>query len=255
MVRLGIDIGGSGIKGALVDVRTGQLTTERYRIPTPIERTPDTMAEVVKQIAENFQYKGLIGVGFPSIVKHGVCMSPGNLSPLWVGQNIEKLFESYTGQPCAVINDADAAACAIMDYGVGKGKKGFIITITVGTGLGSGAFLDGKLIPNFELGQIPYKKHKKIESWASSAARENEGLSYEEWAKRFNKFLHYVTLISPPDLIILGGGISKEWDEFSPFIKCSVPIVPAVLQNQAGIIGAAAAAYLREFPELIREGI
>ncbi|MEM9867804.1 MAG: ROK family protein, partial [Bacteroidota bacterium] len=214
MEILGIDIGGTGIKGAMVNVETGEMLTERYRIPTPESRKPDEMAEVIAQIVRHFKYKGPVGCGFPSIVKDGVCKSPGNLHKSWVGVNIDELFTQAAGQPFTVLNDADAAGYASMNYGVGKGKQGLVIMITIGTGLGSGVFHNGILLPNFELGQIPYKKYKKIEDWAAASAKEREGLSYEKWGKRFNKFLKLVETITAPDLIIVGGGTSKKWGEF-----------------------------------------
>ncbi|KAB5488230.1 MULTISPECIES: polyphosphate--glucose phosphotransferase [Flagellimonas] len=245
MEILGIDIGGSGIKGALVNAETGEMLTERFRIPTPKSKKPQAMAKVVAQIVEHFNYNGPVGCGFPSIVKNGVCMSPGNLHKSWVGVNIDELFTEATGQEFTVLNDADAAGYASMNYGVGKGKNGLVIMITIGTGLGSGAFFNGVLIPNFELGQIPYKKHKKIESWAAASAKDREDLNFEKWGKRFNKFLNFVELIVCPDFIIVGGGTSKNWDEFSHLIKIETPVVKAELMNHAGIIGAAVAC-LRE---------
>ena len=239
MEILGIDIGGSGIKGALVNTETGTMLTERYRIPTPSSRKPDEMAEVVAQIVRHYNYSGPIGVGFPSIVKKGVCKSKGNLHKLWVGVHVSELFEKHTGCPVVVNNDADAAASAEMAFGAGKDKEGLVMMVTIGTGLGSGAFLDGKLIPNFELGQIPYKNYDKIELWASAAAKEKEMLSFKKWAKRFNTFLKYVELITAPDLIIVGGGTSKDWERFSEHISIETPILPAEFLNQAGIIGAA----------------
>ncbi|MGB5553454.1 MAG: ROK family protein [Flavobacteriaceae bacterium] len=240
---LGIDVGGSGIKGALVNMETGEMTTERFRIATPNSRKPKAMANVIQQIVEHFDYKGPVGCGFPTVIKHGICKSAGNLHKSWDGLNAEKLLEETTGLEFTVINDADAAGYATMKYGIGKDKEGFVVMITIGTGLGSGAFLDGQLIPNFELGQIPYKKHKKIESWAAASAKENEGLTYAEWGKRFNKFLKLVELIVSPDLVILGGGTSKDWDEYKEYITVDMPVIPAELQNQAGIIGAACAAH------------
>jgi len=245
MEILGIDIGGSGIKGALVNAETGEMLTERFRIPTPKSRKPDEMAQVVAQIVEHFNYKGPVGCGFPSIVKKGVCLSPGNLHPSWVGVNVDELFTEVTGQEFTVLNDADAAGYASMNYGAGKGKEGLVIMITIGTGLGSGAFFNGVLIPNFELGQIPYKKYKKIEKWAAASAKESEGLSFKKWGKRFNKFLTLVELIVSPDLIIIGGGTSKNWEEFSHHIDLENHVVKAELMNHAGIIGAAVAC-LRE---------
>lgn len=242
MEVLGIDIGGSGIKGALVNSLTGEMLTKRYRIPTPPSRKPKDMAKVVAELAKHFNHKGPIGVGFPTVIKHGICKSPGNLHKKWLDVNVKELFSEATGLPVTVVNDADAAGYATMNYGIGKGKKGLVIMITIGTGLGSGVFLDGELIPNFELGQIPYKKFKKIELWAAASAKERENLTYEQWGKRFNKFLEYVELIVAPDLIILGGGTSKHFDQFKDCIKIDTPVVPAELRNQAGIVGAAAAA-------------
>jgi polyphosphate glucokinase len=247
MVVLGIDIGGSGMKGALVNSITGEMLTERYRIPTPLSRKPKEMAEVVKKIVEHFDHKGPVGVGFPTIIRHGVCKSVGNLHKKWKNVNVRELFSNATGLPVTVINDADAAGYATMNYGIGKGKEGLVVMITIGTGLGSGAFYNGELIPNFELGQIPYKKYKKIEDWAAASAKEREGLSYKQWGKRFNVFLKYVDLIISPDYIILGGGTSKRFDEYKDYITIETPVVPAELRNQAGIVGAAAAA-LHEAP-------
>jgi polyphosphate glucokinase len=241
MTVLGIDIGGSGMKGALVDSLTGEMLTERYRIPTPPSRQPAEMAKVVNKIVTHFNHKGPIGVGFPTVIKNGVCKSPGNLHKKWLGVNVQELFSEATGLPVTVINDADAAGFATMNYGIGKGKLGLVIMITIGTGLGSGAFLDGELIPNFELGQIPYKKYTKIEAWASAAAKEREGLSFTKWGKRFNTFLELVELLVSPDLIILGGGTSKKFDLFKQCIKINTTVIPAELRNEAGIIGAAAA--------------
>ncbi len=242
MEVLGIDIGGSGIKGALVNSLTGEMLTKRHRIPTPEGRKPKDMANVVAEIVKHFKHKGPIGVGFPTIIKHGICKSPGNLHKSWLGMNVKELFSDATGLPVTVVNDADAAGYAAMNYGIGKGKQGLVVMITIGTGLGSGAFFDGELIPNFELGQIPYKKYKKIELWAADSAKTREGLTYQQWGKRFNKFLKYVELIIAPDLIILGGGASKDFDEYKDCITIETPVVPAQLQNQAGIVGAAAAA-------------
>lgn len=242
MKVLGIDIGGSGIKGALVDSVTGEKLTKRHRIVTPEGRKPKDMARVVAELVEHFDHKGPIGVGFPTVIKNGVCKSPGNLHKKWLGVNVQELFGEAIGQPVKVINDADAAGFASMNYGVGKGKKGLVVMITIGTGLGSGAFLNGELIPNFELGQIPYKKYKKIELWAADSAKTRDELTYLQWGKRFNTFLKYVELIIAPDLIILGGGASKDFDEFKECIKIETPVIPAELRNHAGIIGAAAAA-------------
>lgn len=246
MTLLGIDVGGSGIKGALVNSETGEMISERFRIPTPIPRTPEAMSDVIAEIVAHFDYKGKVGCGFPTIIKKGVCKATGNLDPSWLGVNVEELLEKKTGLDFAVINDADAAGYATMNYGIGKNEPGFVVMITIGTGLGSGAFLDGRLIPNFELGQIPYKKYKKIETWAAGSAKDKEGLTYQKWGKRFNKFLKYVELIVSPDLIILGGGASKDFDEYKDQIKIETRVIPAELQNHAGIIGAAVASLHKE---------
>ena len=239
---LGIDIGGSGMKGALVNAETGEMITERFRIPTPKSRKPQDMAKVFKEIVMHFNYNGPVGVGFPTIIKHGVCMATGNLHKDWFGVNAIELFSEACGLPVTVVNDADAAGYAVMNYGIGKGKQGLVMMVTIGTGLGSGAFFNGKLLPNFELGQIPYKKYEKIEAYASNAAMKRDGLSYKAWGKRFNKFLELVEIITCPDLIILGGGSAKNFDEYKKQIKIKTPVIPAELGNHAGIIGAAAAA-------------
>lgn len=241
MEVLGIDIGGSGMKGALVNLKTGELTTERYRIPTPASRKPEDMANVFKQIVEHFNYSGPVGCGFPTIIKHGVCKSVSNLNKSWININAEQLFSKACGNPVTVINDADAAGYAVMHYGIGKGEQGLVIMITVGTGIGSGAFFNGKLIPNFELGQIPYKKHKKIEHYTADSIRKKEDLSFKVWGKRLNTFLELVDTIACPDLIILGGGVSKYYDQYEKHINIETPVKPAELGNYAGIIGAAAA--------------
>lgn len=241
MTLLGIDVGGSGIKGALINTETGEMLSERHRIPTPASRTPEAMADVISQIVDHFDYKGKVGCGFPTIIKKGVCKATGNLDASWLGVNVEELLEKKTGLDFTVINDADAAGYATMNYGIGQGKKGLVVMITIGTGLGSGAFFNGELIPNFELGQIPYKKYEKIELWAAGSAMDREDLTYKKWGKRFNTFLEYVELIISPDLIILGGGASKDFDQFKDRITIETEVIAAELQNQAGIVGAAAA--------------
>jgi len=248
MEVLGIDIGGSGMKGAIVNSLTGELLSKRFRIPTPASRKPEDMAQVFKEIVNHFNHNGPVGCGFPTLIKHGVCKSHGNLHSDWENLNVKELFSKACGLPVTVINDADAAGYAVMNYGIGKGKTGLVIMITIGTGLGSGAFLDGELIPNFELGQIPYKKYTKIENWAANSARKREKLSFKDWGKRFNTFLELVELLVCPDLIILGGGTSDDFDEYKNYIKIETPVIPAHLGNHAGIVGAAAAA-LHEAPK------
>ncbi|WP_282136230.1 polyphosphate--glucose phosphotransferase [Seonamhaeicola maritimus] len=245
---LGIDIGGTGMKGALVNSLTGEMITERFRVPTPKSKKPKDMAKVFDKIVKHFNYSGPVGVGFPTIIKHGVCMATGNLHKSWLGVNAKELFSEACGLPVTVINDADAAGYAVMNYGIGKGRHGLVMMVTIGTGLGSGAFLNGELLPNFELGQIPYKKYDKIEAYASNSAKKNDNLSYKEWGKRFNTFLELVEIITCPDLIILGGGSSKDFEKYKKQIKIQTPVIAAELGNHAGIIGAAAAA-LHEAPK------
>ncbi|WP_026933758.1 polyphosphate--glucose phosphotransferase [Christiangramia echinicola] len=242
MEILGIDIGGSGIKGAIVNLETGEFVAPKFRIPTPESREPEEMARVIKSLVEHFKYEGVVGCGFPTIVKKGICKDEGNLSKKWVGVNIEELFEKATGLKFAVINDADAAGLAEIKFGAGKEEDGFTLMITVGTGLGSGAYCSGDLIPNFELGQLSYNEYEKIEDWAASSVKKREKLSFKEWGSRFNIFLNHIYKILNPDLILIGGGISKDWLEFKDQLNVNTNIAPAKLRNKAGIMGAAIAA-------------
>ncbi|EON79476.1 Polyphosphate glucokinase [Lunatimonas lonarensis] len=240
---LGIDIGGSGIKGAPVNIETGELTAERFRVPTPKPAKPESVAEAVKTLVDHFNWKGPIGCGFPTVVNNGMSVTKSNIHKSWVGTQVDALFSEKTGLPVTVINDADAAGLAEMTYGAGKGKKGLVITVTIGTGLGTGVFYDGKLIPNFELGRVFYKNGEIIEYYAADSARIKNDLSYKAWGKRFNKFLKHTKRILSPDLFILGGGASKKMDLFENELTVDVPIVVAEKRNNAGIIGAAMAAY------------
>jgi len=242
MEILGIDIGGSGIKGAMVNIETGELLTERHRISTPKPSKPDEIAEAVKEMVKYFDWKGAVGCGFPTVIHHGKSVARGNIHKSWLGVQVDELFSSRTGLPFTVINDADAAGLAEMAFGAGRGKKGLVIMVTIGTGLGTGVFFNGQLIPNFELGRIYYKNGELIEYFASDAARQKEDLNYKTWGKRFNKFLKHVVRIFSPDLLILGGGASKKYDKFKGQITIDVPILIAENQNEAGIIGAAVAA-------------
>lgn len=244
MEILGIDVGGSGIKGALVDLETGELTTERYRITTPNPSKPEAVAKVISRIVKHFDYNGPVGCGFPTLVHHGVARLHSNLDPDWVGVDIPKLFNEHTGLDYIVINDADAAGVAEMTHGAGKGNDGVVILITIGTGLGSGFFVNGKLVPNFELGRLNYKKKTIWEQYAADSIRTSEKLTWVQWAKRFNKYLQHIDMLFSPDLIILGGGASKQMSIFEKHVKLGVnaDIVAAQTQNEAGIIGAAMAA-------------
>ncbi len=239
MEVLGIDIGGTGIKGAIVNVETGELVTERHRIATPSGAKPNDVAKVVKELVAFFSWKGKVGCGFPAIISNGVAKSCGNIDKSWVGTSVEGLFGEVTGLEFSVANDADAAAMAEINFGAGKDVKGLVVVITLGTGLGSGVFYNGQLVPNFELGAVPYKNYKKYEHYAADSIRKKEELSYEKWGKRVNKFLNFVVGVCSPDMIILGGGVSKKMEKFEKHLKLEIPVVPAKFQNNAGIIGAA----------------
>lgn len=241
MEILGIDVGGSGIKGALVNIETGELTTERFRLPTPQPSKPQKVADTIQKVIDHFDYKGPVGCGFPTLVHHGKARLHSNLDPAWTGIQIDELFQKKTGLPFVIINDADAAGIAEMSFGAGKGQKGVVIMITVGTGLGSGFFVDGKLIPNFELGRLIYKDDL-FEKYAADSVREAKELTWKKWGKRFNKYLNHIDMLFSPDLIIIGGGASKKLDRFEDQITIETPFVAAETMNEAGIIGAAMAA-------------
>jgi len=237
---LGIDVGGSGIKGAPVDTETGQLLADRLRIKTPPKGEPEPVAEVVKQIAQSFNWTGPIGIGFPAPIKGGVTMMAANVSEKWVGTNADALFTRITGCDCTMINDADAAGLAEMAFGAGRGQPGTVIMLTLGTGIGSAIFHRGQLLPNTEFGHMEMDG-MDAEFRASDAARQREDLSWKKYAKRLNNYLQRMEKLFWPNLFIIGGGISKESEKFLPLLTIETPIVPAQLLNEAGIIGAALA--------------
>ncbi len=237
---LGIDIGGSGVKGAIVHTKKGGLITERYRIPTPQPPTYKAVTEVVAQIVEHFKWEGPIGVGFPGVIQQGVARTAANLDRSWIDKDLNRLFSKKTGCKVHVVNDADAAGMAEMKFGSGKGFKGSAILITVGTGLGTVLFSNGKLMPNMELGHV-LLHNRDAELYASDAARKAENLSWEAWGKRFNEYLALIENLLWPDLIIIGGGVSKKDDKFLEHLDTRAKVVPATLLNEAGIIGAALA--------------
>jgi polyphosphate glucokinase len=236
---LGVDIGGSGIKGAIVDTIKGELVTERYRIETPQPATPEAIAAALAQLVIHFNWNGPVGCGFPAVIQHGIVRTAANISPSFIGTHVDKLFSEATKCPCYSLNDADAAGMAEMHFGEGAGQSGVILLITIGTGLGTAFFIDGKLLPNTELGHLYLKKGKKAEHYASDAVRKTEGLSWKRWGKRFNKYLTMMEELFWPDLIILGGGASKKFDKFKGQMTVDTPIKPAAFLNQAGIVGAA----------------
>lgn len=239
MEVLGIDIGGTGIKGAIVNVETGELVSDRHRIPTPVGALPKDVAHEVAQMVKHFGWKGKVGCGFPTIISDGMAKSIGNIDKSWKGMRVDELFAKETGLDFFIANDADAAGLAEIKIGAGKDKMGVVILITIGTGLGSGLFVDGKLVPNVELGTVPYKDYKRFEYYASDSARKREELSYQDWGKRFKKFLKFTKRTFSPDLIILGGGASKKTHKFKEALEIGIPVVPAKYENNAGIIGAA----------------
>lgn len=237
---LGIDVGASGIKGALVDLDKGKLYGERFRVPTPQPSTTVAMAGAFAEIVRYFNYQGIVGCGFPALVKNGVAQSAANIDQSWVGADIGIVFGDACGCRVYATNDADAAGMAEMRYGIGKGENGLVIMITIGTGLGSAIFYKGMMIPNTELGHLKWNNGKSAELYASSGARERLKISRKEWAGRFNEYLQHLELLFSPDLFILGGGESKFFESYKELLITNARIVPAKLLNNAGIIGAAA---------------
>ena len=235
---LGVDIGGSGVKGAIVNTKKGEMLTDRFRIPTPEPANPEAISEVVSEISKHFNWSGPIGAGFPGVVQNGIIRTAANVDNSWINTDIDKLLSDVTGCPVNVVNDADAAGLAEMKFGAGIGNKGLVLLITVGTGLGTVLFAGGKLVPNLEMGHI-ILRGADAEKYASDAARQNDHLSWEKWAARFNEYLKCIEDLTWPDLIIIGGGVSKKNELFNGLIKARAKIVPAQLQNNAGIVGAA----------------
>ena len=241
MQVLGIDVGGSGIKGAPVDTETGELLADRIRIKTPKNAEPQPIADVVAEIARAFQWNGPIGIGFPAPIKSGVVMMAANISPQWIGTNADNLFTKTTGCDCTMINDADAAGLAEMKFGAGRNQMGTVIMLTLGTGIGTAIFYRGNLLPNTEFGHLDMLG-RDAEQRTSDAARQRDELTWKKFAKRLNRYLKEMEKLFWPDLFIVGGGISKESAKYLPLLKIQTPIVPAQLLNQAGIVGAALAA-------------
>ncbi|NLW98340.1 MAG: ROK family protein [Actinomycetales bacterium] len=245
-IGLGIDIGGSGIKGALVDLVKGELIGERHKILTPQPSTPEAVVEVVGQIIEHF-VEGLpadapIGVTVPGVVQRGVVKFVGNLDESWVEYDADTGIEKAVGRAVHVLNDADAAGVAEARFGAAKGQDGLVLVTTLGTGIGVGMIFNGVLVPNVELGHLEIDGHN-AESRAAASAKEREGLSYEEWAtQRLQRYYSHVENLLWPDLFVVGGGVSRKSDKFLPLLELRTPIVPAALRNMAGIVGAAAVA-------------
>ncbi|MEE1817122.1 polyphosphate--glucose phosphotransferase [Streptomyces sp. NPDC004288] len=240
----GVDIGGSGIKGAPVDLERGTLAEERHKVLTPQPATPDGVAGCVVEVVENFGWTGPVGVTFPGVVTGSTIRTAANVDKSWIGVDAGTLLsERLGGLPVTVLNDADAAGIAEMTFGAGRGRKGTVILLTLGTGIGSALFVDGRLVPNTELGHLELKGHD-AETRASTKAKEDEDLSWEHWAtRRLRKYLAHVEMLFSPELFIIGGGVSRKADKFLPLIEgIRAEIVPAELQNNAGIVGAGMAA-------------
>ena len=235
----GIDFGGSGIKGAPVDLGTGDFAAERVRLPTPEPSTPKAVAEVLADLLAQFPDSGgPVGVTVPGVVRHGLVHSAANIDKSWLGTDADALFTKATGRDVHVVNDADAAGLAEVRYGAAKGRDGLVIVTTLGTGIGSALVYDGVLVPNSELGHLEIDG-KGAEKRAANSAREAEDLSWERWAKRLRKYYRTLEDLFSPDLFVVGGGVSKKADEFLPLLDLETEIVPATLLNRAGIVGAA----------------
>lgn len=241
MKVLGIDIGGTGIKGAPVDTAQGKLLDERFRVLTPQPATPQAVADSVAEVAHHFQWDGPIGCGMPSVVKKGVVFTAANIDHEWIGTDAKALFESKTRCKTTVINDADAAGMAEMQFGAGKGNMGVVLMITLGTGIGAALFLKGQLIPNTELGHL-IVRGKDAEMRSSDRARIDHDWSWKKWGKHVDEYLDYLERLLWPDLIIIGGGASKNSAKFFSYLTVQAQVVPAQMLNEAGIVGAALAA-------------
>ncbi len=238
---LGIDIGGSAIKGAPVDIQAGKLVQERLRIELPKSATIKHAVRAIGELVEHFGWKKPIGCTFPGVIRKGVIYTAANMDKNWIDVNGEKLLARRTGCPVYLINDADAAGIAEMEFGAGKGKLDVVMMLTFGTGIGSALFVDGRLVPNTELGHLQFRG-KDAEHRAAARVRTEKDLSWQEWGERVNEYLQYLEKLFSPDLFIIGGGVSKRYADFFPYLETRAKIVPAKLRNDAGIVGAALSA-------------
>jgi len=235
----GIDFGGTGIKGAPVDLDAGDFAAERERIRTPEASTPDNIAEIFVELLAKFpECTGAVGVTVPGVVRHGVVHSAANIDKHWIGEDADKLFTDATGRDVHVVNDADAAGLAEVRYGAARGRSGLVIVTTLGTGIGSALVHDGVLVPNAELGHLEIDGYD-AESRAANSARTREDLSWEDWAKRLTRYYRTLEMLFSPELFVVGGGVSKESEEFLPLLDLDTEIIPATLLNKAGVVGAA----------------
>ncbi len=235
----GIDFGGTGIKGAPVDLEVGDFAEERVRVTTPQPATPDAVASVFDELLGHFPHStGAVGVTVPGVVRHGVVSSAANIDQAWIGTDADALLSDVTGREVHVVNDADAAGLAEVTYGAARGQRGLVIVTTLGTGIGSALIHDGVLVPNSELGHLEIDGHD-AESRAANSARKAEELSWEEWAERLTRYYRVVEALFSPELFVVGGGVSKESADFLPLLDIATPIIPATLLNRAGVVGAA----------------
>lgn len=239
---LGIDIGGSGIKANAVDIDLGEPIGRRLKIDTPQPATPEAVAAVVEELADRFETTGSVGCTFPAVVHDGVTLSAANVDSSWVGRDAAALFSEALGRKVVLVNDADAAGLAEMQFGAGRNREGVVICLTFGTGIGSALFTHGVLVPNTEFGHLNFRGFESVEEWAAASARDREDLSWSEWGKRVDVFLRHLETIFSPDLIVVGGGVSRKFDKFAGEISTRCEVKPAELLNQAGIVGAAMAA-------------
>lgn len=238
---LGIDVGGSGIKGAIVELETGDLVGARRKIATPHPSTPRAVAGAVARLAARLEWTGVVGCTVPAVVQHGVVRTAANIHPSWIGTDGSALISAATGAPTTLLNDADAAGIAEMRLGAGRDRAGVVLLLTFGTGIGSALFVDGRLVPNTELGHL-LMWGGSAERRAAASAKTAEDLSWSKWAKRLDKYLEHVERLFSPDLLIVGGGVSREHHRWVPLLHTRAEIIPARFRNNAGIIGAALAA-------------
>ncbi len=237
----GIDIGGSGIKGAIVHTATGELATERMRTATPQPSTPDSVAEVVADLVRRVDWQGVVGATFPAVIQHGVARSAANVDHSWIGTDVDAAFTKATGNEVLVLNDADAAGIAEARFGAARGVAGVVILLTFGTGIGSALLIDGTLVPNTELGHLELDGYD-AETRAAASVRDHSKMSYKKWAKRVEYYMAHVEKLFTPDLFVVGGGVSKEASRWLPHLHLHTPIKAAELLNNAGIVGAAMSA-------------
>jgi polyphosphate glucokinase len=240
--QLGIDIGGTGIKGAPVDIETGRVTADHVRVLTPRPATPDAVATVVADLAGRFETAGVVGATFPAVIQGGRALTAANVDHSWIGTDVAATFAAACGgRRFVVLNDADAAGMAEVRFGAGAGRPGVVLMITLGTGIGSALFVDGTLVPNTELGHLQLRGGD-AEDYAAESVQVREDLSWKKWGKRVGEYLRHLEALFSPDLFVVGGGVSKKWEHFAGYLDTKADVVPAKLLNQAGIVGAALAA-------------